>query len=83
MRTKQFIGAQLANYKKEYERTKDFNEFRTNINQVLSAIEEMTPVTPFFSSTLFQLKLDCENMDRIHTSQLIHSLKTFVEKLPE
>ena len=83
MRTKQLIGAQLANYEKEYERTKDFNEFRANINNTIKEIEAITPVTPFFSTALFQIKLDCENMDRINTSQLIRSLASFLEKLPE
>lgn len=81
MKTKNVISAQLSNYVKSYEQTKDFEEFRRNIYETIHDIEKIIPVTPFFSSYLFQVKLDCENMETINAGNVIASLESFLERL--
>ena len=81
MKTKKEIHHQLLSYEKSYADTKDFETFNMNIYHILEEIENITPVTPYYSSYLFQTKLDYENMDRNSASKLVQSLKTFLERL--
>lgn len=81
MKTKHLISLQLENYEKSYEKTKDLKEFKTNIYKTILDVEEITPVSPFFSSYLFQAKLDCENMTQSNALTTAQSLKTFLERL--
>lgn len=81
METKKLIEAQLANYAKSYEETKDFETFKANIYNTILEIETIAPITPVNSSYLFQTKLDCENLDRNSAPNLIASLKTFLKRL--
>ncbi len=81
MKNKKLIITQLASYEKAYEETKDFEEFKTNIYNTILDIENITPVSPFYSSYLFHTKLDCENMDRMSATNLLLSLKTFLDGL--
>lgn len=81
MGTKKLIEAQLANYEKTYEETKDFETFKTNIYNTIQDIERITPITPVNSSYLFQTKLECENLDRNSAPSLLSSLKNFLERL--
>jgi hypothetical protein len=81
MNIKQLINTQLESYEKSFARTKDFEEFKANIYKIVQDIEEITPVTPFYSSSLFQMKLDCENMDRMNASQVVLSIRNFLERL--
>lgn len=81
MKTKELIAKQLVSYEKSYQETKNFEEFKTNIYNVLLEIESITPVTPFYSSYLFHAKLDYENMDRMNAMGVSLSLKSFLDKL--
>ena len=81
MKTKELISLHLESYEKSYNKTKDLKEFKTNIYKAILDIEEITPVSPFFSSFLFQIKLDCENMSQSNALTVCHSLKSFLERL--
>lgn len=81
MNPKEIISTQLLIYEKTYEKTKDFEEFRTSVYNTILDIEKITPVSPFFSSYLFRVKLDCENMDRVSAASVILSLKTLMDRL--
>lgn len=81
MKNKNSIATQLLSYEKSYAETKDFETFKTNIHNTIQDIESITPITPFYSSYLFQVKLDYENLDRSSVPNLIQSLKTFLERL--
>nr|WP_294859780.1 hypothetical protein [uncultured Fluviicola sp.] len=81
MKTIKELNGQIVNHEKTYQQTKDFEEFRRNIYNTISEIEKITPVTPFFSNYLFQMKLDCENMEAFNAGNVILSLETFLERL--
>ncbi|WP_343632929.1 hypothetical protein [Fluviicola sp.] len=81
MKNKNLIVTQLENYEKSYEETKDFERFKINIYQTIQDIESITPVNPVYSSYLFQIKLDYENLDRNSSPTLVSSLKTFLKRL--
>lgn len=83
MKTKNLISLQLESYEKSYDKTKDLKEFKTNIYKIITEIEEITPVSPFHSSYLFQVKLDCENMTQSNALTTSQSLKTFLERLSQ
>ena len=81
MKTKKLIDAQLTNYEKAYRETKNLDEFKTNIYNTIIDIESITPISPSYSSYLFNAKLDWENLDRLSVDNLLQSLKNFLEKL--
>lgn len=81
MNTIKEINKRIVSYGKAYENTKDLEEFRKNMHDAIVEIEKITPVTPFFSSYLFRMKLDCENVDQVSASGLVLSLETFLERL--
>lgn len=81
MKTKELISLQLEKYEKSYEKTKDLKEFKLNILHSIQDVEEITPVSPYHSSFLFQVKLDCENMTQSNALTTVQSLKTFLERL--
>lgn len=81
MNTIKEISRQIVSYAKTYEKTKDLEEFKINIHNAIIEIEKVTPVTPFFSSYLFRMKLDCENVDQFSAAGLVLSLETFLERL--
>ncbi len=81
MKNKKLIITQIESYEKKYRETKDFGQFKTNIYSTILDIENITPVSPFYSSYLFRIKLDCENMDRMNVSDLVSSLKIFLDRL--
>lgn len=81
MKNKKLIITQIESYEKTYRETKDFEQFRTNMYSTILDIENITPVSPFYSSYLFRIKLDFENVDRMNASDLVLSLKTFLEGL--
>jgi len=81
MKTKNEIIEQLASYIKSYERVKDFEEFRSNIYDTILEIEKITPITPFFSTFFFQVKMDCENMEVVNARDVVVSLEGFLERL--
>ncbi len=83
MKTNKLIDTQLANYEKAYEETKNFEEFKINIYNTIIDIESITPVSPSYSSYLFNLKLDCENMDRFNAENVVHALKALLQKLEQ
>lgn len=75
------INKQVAVYKKSFEKSHDFEEFRQNIHNAIVDIEKITPVTPFFSSYLFRMKLDCENMDQSSADNFVLTLENFLDRL--
>ncbi|MGV3611316.1 MAG: hypothetical protein ACO1N0_10230 [Fluviicola sp.] len=81
MKTKKEIDQQLLSYEKAYQETKNFDEFKTNIYNTIIDIESITPITPYHSSSLFDMKLDCENLDRFSVENLLLSLRSFLQKL--
>jgi|GEM_PF-5755799 len=81
MKTKNVIIEQLSSYVKSYERAKDLEEFRKNIYETILEIEKITPITPFFSTYLFQLKMDYENLETYNTGNVIASLEFLLERL--
>lgn len=81
MKNRDLITTQLESYEKSYEETKDFETFKINIDKVIQDIEDITPVNPVYSSYLFQVKLDCENLDRNSAPNLVSSLKAFLRRL--
>jgi hypothetical protein len=81
MRTIDEINKQVMIYKKSFEKTHDFEEFRKNIHNAIVDIEKITPVTPFFSSYLFRMKLDCENMDQSSAENFVLTLENFMDRL--
>lgn len=81
MKTKNEIIEQLSSYIKSYERAKDFEEFGKNIYGTILDVEKITPISPFFSTYLFQLKMDFENMEPYNTGNVITSLEVLLERL--
>lgn len=81
MKNKNSITTQLSSYEKAYKETKNFDEFKANIYNVIIDIESIAPITPSYSSYLFNLKLDCENLDRFGVDNMLLSMKAFLEKL--
>lgn len=81
MKTKKAIYQQLVNYEKSYEETKDLEELKTSLGSLILDVESITPVSPSYSSYLFQMKLDYEHMDRFSALNLVGSLKNFLERL--
>ena len=81
MKTKKIIDTQLANYEKAYQETKNLDEFKTNIHNIIIDIETIAPISPSYSSYLFNLKLDWENLDRLSVENLLVSIRNFLDKL--
>ena len=81
MKTKKAIYQQLVSYEKSYEETKDLEELKTSLSNLILDVESITPVSPSYSSYLFQMKLDYEHMDRFSAPNLVGSLKNFLERL--
>lgn len=81
MKTKKEIHHQLLSYEKTYQETKNFEEFKANIYHTILDIESITPISPSYSSYLFDMKLDCENMDRFNAETIVLSLRNFLQKL--
>ncbi|TSJ47938.1 hypothetical protein [Fluviicola chungangensis] len=81
MKTKKAIYQLLLSYEKSYEETKDLEELKTSLGNLILDIENVTPVSPSYSSYLFQMKLDYEHMDRFNALHLVDSLKNFLERL--
>lgn len=81
MKTIKELNGQIINHEKSYQQTKDFEEFKRNIYSTINEIEEITPVTPFFSSYLFQLKMDWENMEPFNAGNVVASLENFLKRL--
>jgi hypothetical protein len=81
MKTIKELNGQMMIHEKAYQQTKDFEEFRRNIYEMILEIEKITPITPFFSTYLFQVKMDCENMEKFNIGNVITSLETFMKRL--
>lgn len=81
MKTKKAIYQLLVSYEKSYEETKDLLELKTGLSNIIEDVESITPVSPSYSSYLFQMKLDYEYMDGVNALNLVGSLKNFLERL--